>query len=233
VKLRYRRVIAKLSGELLAGPGGPLDAGGLRFVAREVRAARDAGAEVGLVMGGGNLARGSALTHIPPVAGHTVGMLGTVMNGVALRGALEEEGVPSLLLSALPCPGVAEAVDPWRAGSALEGGQVVLFAAGTGNPYFTTDTTGALRASEMDCDAILKGTKVDGVYTADPFKDPSATRFPRLSYMDVLTKELKVMDATAISLARENNVPIVIFNIREAGNFARVMRGEGACTIVS
>lgn len=231
MKLRYRRVIAKLSGELLAGPGGPLDAGGLRFVAREVMSARDAGAEVGLVMGGGNLARGSALTHIPPVSGHTVGMLGTVMNGVALRGTLEEEGVPSLLLSALPCPGVAEAVDPWRAREALGAGEVVLFAAGTGNPFVTTDTAAVIRALAVGAQAVLKGTKVDGVYEADPEKDPTARPIPRLPHREYLARGLRVMDGAAVAIAGEHGLPIVVFAAAREGALLAALRGETGSVI--
>ncbi len=231
MRLRWRRVLVKLSGELLAGPEGPLDRGGLRFCAREIQAARKAGVEIALVIGGGNVARGSALPHIPSVAGHTIGMLGTVLNGVALREALSEEGVPSLLMSALPCPGVAEAVDPWQARAALEAGQVVLFAAGTGNPFVTTDTAAVIRALAVGAQAVLKGSKVEGIYEADPQKDPRARSIPRLTHRAYLARGLQVMDGAAVAIAGEHGLPIVIYRADREGALLAALQGEAGSLI--
>lgn len=195
------------------------------MVAGEVRAARDAGAEVGVVLGGGNLARGSALTHLAATAGHTIGMLATVMNAVALRSALEEEGVPTLLLSALPTPGVAEAVDPWRARAALDARQVVLFAAGTGNPFVTTDTAAVVRALAVGADAVVKGSKVDGVYDADPMRVADAQRIPRLTHDEYLARGLRVMDRAAVAIAGEHGLPIVVFRAGK-GALLAALQGE-------
>jgi uridylate kinase len=161
-----------------------------------------------------------------------MGMLGIVINALALQNALENLDIITRVMSAIPMSAICEPYIRRKAMRHMEKGRVVIFAAGTGNPYFTTDTAAALRASEMNCDALLKGTKVDGIYSADPQKDSTAERFDSLSYMDVLTKDLKVMDATAVSLARENNIPIVVFNVREKGNLARVLDGKGTCTTV-
>jgi uridylate kinase len=226
VKLRYRRALVKLSGELLAGPGGPLDEGGLRFCSQEIQAACDAGARLALVVGGGNIARGSALTHLPPTAGHTIGMLGTVLNGIALREALREEGVSSVLMSALPCPGVAEPVDPWRAQETLDSGAVVVFAAGTGNPFVTTDTAAVIRALAVRAEAVLKGTNVDGIYESDPAKDPKARPIPTLSHREYLTRGLKVMDGAAVAIADDHDLPIVVFRADRAGSLLSALRGE-------
>lgn len=234
--LPFKRVLLKMSGEVLMGTKEfGLDPSIVQRVAVDLKEVVDMGVQVCVVVGAGNIFRGvsGASQGMDRTTADYMGMLGIVINALALQNALEQLGVQTRVQSAIRMDAICEPYIRRRAMRHMEKGRVVIFAAGTGNPYFTTDTTGALRASEMDCDAILKGTKVDGVYTADPFKDPSATRYNSLSYMDVLTRELKVMDATAISLARENNVPIVIFNIREQGNFARVMRGEGTCTIVS
>ena len=234
--LPYKRVLLKMSGEVLMGTKEfGIDPSVVQRVARDVKEAIDLGVEVCIVVGAGNIFRGvsGASQGMDRTTADYMGMLGICINALALQNALEQIGVQTRVQSAIHMNAICEPYIRRKAMRHMEKGRVVIFAAGTGNPYFTTDTTGALRASEMDCDAIFKGTKVDGVYTADPFKDPSATRFDRISYMDVLTKDLKVMDATAISLARENRVPIVIFNIREDGNFARVLKGEGKCTVVS
>lgn len=204
-------------------------------IARDVKDAIAMGVEVCIVVGAGNIFRGvsGASQGMDRTTADYMGMLGICINALALQNALEQIDVQTRVQSAIHMNAICEPYIRRKAMRHMEKGRVVIFAAGTGNPYFTTDTTGALRASEMDCDAIFKGTKVDGVYTADPFKDPSATHYERITYMDVLTKDLKVMDATAISLARENNVPIVIFNIREEGNFSRVLKGESKYTVVS
>jgi len=234
--LPYKRVLLKMSGEVLMGNQQfGIDPAVVARVAKDVKEALAMGVEVCIVVGAGNIFRGvsGASQGMDRTTADYMGMLGICINALALQNALEKLDVPTRVQSAIHMNAICEPYIRRKAMRHMEKGRVVIFAAGTGNPYFTTDTTGALRASEMDCDAIFKGTKVDGVYTADPFKDPTATRFDRISYMDVLTKDLKVMDATAISLARENNVPIVIFNIREEGNFARVLKGESNCTIVS
>lgn len=234
--LPYKRVLLKMSGEVLMGTKEfGLDPATVARVAADVKEVIDMGIEVCIVVGAGNIFRGvsGASQGMDRTTADYMGMLGICINALALQNALEQQGVPTRVQSAIHMNAICEPYIRRKAMRHMEKGRVVIFAAGTGNPYFTTDTTGALRASEMDCDAIFKGTKVDGVYTADPFKDPAATRFERITYMDVLTKDLRVMDATAISLARENNVPIVIFNIRETGNFARVLKGDGKCTVVA
>lgn len=234
--LPYKRVLLKMSGEVLMGTKDfGIDPAVVARVAKDIKEVINNGIEVCVVVGAGNIFRGvsGASQGMDRTTADYMGMLGICINALALQNALEQLDVPTRVQSAIHMNAICEPYIRRKAMRHMEKGRVVIFAAGTGNPYFTTDTTGALRASEMDCDAIFKGTKVDGVYTADPFKDKKATRFERISYMDVLTKDLKVMDATAISLARENNVPIVIFNIRETGNFAKVLKGEGKCTIVS
>lgn len=234
--LPYKRVLLKMSGEVLMGTKEfGIDPAVVNRVAQDVKEAIDLGVEVCIVVGAGNIFRGvsGASQGMDRTTADYMGMLGICINALALQNALENIGVQTRVQSAIQMNAICEPYIRRKAMRHMEKGRVVIFAAGTGNPYFTTDTTGALRASEMDCDAIFKGTKVDGVYTADPFKDPTATHFDKISYMDVLTKDLKVMDATAISLARENKVPIVIFNIRETGNFAKVLKGESKCTVVS
>jgi len=234
--LPFKRVLLKMSGEVLMGTKEfGIDPAVVSRVAADIKEVIDNGTEVCVVVGAGNIFRGvsGASQGMDRTTADYMGMLGICINALALQNALENLNVPTRVQSAIRMDAICEPYIRRKAMRHMEKGRVVIFAAGTGNPYFTTDTTGALRASEMDCDAIFKGTKVDGVYTADPFKDPSATHFEKITYMDVLTKDLKVMDATAISLARENKVPIVIFNIREAGNFAKVLKGDGKCTIVS
>ena len=230
-ELRWRRAVLKLSGELLGREGGPLDHGALSFFAREIKGARDAGAELAVVVGGGNIARGSALPHIPPTAGHAIGMLSTLINGVALREALSEAGVPALLLSALPCQGVAEAVDPWRAREALAAGQVVLLAAGTGNPFVTTDTAAVIRALALEAEAVLKGSKVPGVFSADPSKDPQAELILRLSHGEYLSRGLKVLDPAAVAIAAEHSLPIYVFQADREGGLLSALRGQGGSLI--
>ena len=226
MSLRYRRVLVKLSGELLAGREGPLDAGGLRFSADEIGQVRRAGAEVAVVLGGGNIARGSALPHLPPVAGHTIGMLGTVLNGIALREALAERGIPSLLMSALPCAGAAPAVDPWQARGALAQGEVVLFAAGTGNPFVTTDTAAVIRALAVGAEVVLKASKVDGVYDADPERAADARRIPCLTHGEYLSRGLRVMDRAAVAIAAEHDLPIVVFRGSDEGALLAAVQGK-------
>jgi uridylate kinase len=204
-------------------------------VAGEVQAARQAGTEVCLVIGGGNIFRGisAAASGMERATGDYMGMLATVMNSLAMQSALEKRDIQTRVLSALPIAAVCEPYIRRRAIRHMEKGRVVIFAAGTGNPFFTTDTAAALRASEMGCDALLKATKVDGVYDADPMKQPDAKRYDSLTYMDVLSRDLKVMDASAISLARENEIPILVFSIHNNGAFADVVRGKGRYTIIT
>lgn len=232
----YKRILLKMSGEVLMGDQEfGIDSATVKRVAGDIKQVVDMGVEVCVVVGAGNIFRGvsGASEGMDRTTADYMGMLGICINALALQNALENLGVNTRVQSAIRMDSVCEPYIRRRAIRHMEKGRVVIFAAGTGNPYFTTDTAGALRASEMDCDAIFKGTKVDGVYTADPFKDPSATRFEQISFIDVLTKDLRVMDATAISLARENDIPIVIFSVREPGNFAKVVAGEGRCTVVS
>ena len=232
----YPRVLLKISGESLMGKQAyGIDPDMVATVAKEVRDVIDLGVEVCLVIGGGNLFRGvsGAAAGMERATGDYMGMLATVMNALAMQNALEALDMPTRVLSALPISAVCEPYIRRRAVRHLEKGRVVIFAAGTGNPFFTTDTAAALRASEMGCAALLKGTRVDGVYSADPEKDPKAVRYDRLSYLQVLSDDLKVMDASAVSLARENNIPILVFSIEDAGGFQRVLRHEGKFTIVS
>lgn len=232
----YKRIMLKMSGEVLMGDNEfGLDPKTVKRVANDIKQVVDAGVQVCVVVGAGNIFRGvsGAAEGMDRTTADYMGMLGICINALALQNALETIGVHTRVQSAIPMDTVCEPYIRRKAMRHMEKGRVVIFAAGTGNPYFTTDTAGALRASEMDCDAIFKGTKVDGVYDADPQKNPDAKRFDTISFMDVLTKDLKVMDATAISLARENDIPIVIFSVREPGNFAKVVNGQGRCTVVS
>jgi len=233
---KYPRVLLKISGESLMGNQSyGIDTEMVATVAKEVKDVLDSGVEVCLVIGGGNIFRGisAASAGMDRATGDYMGMLATVMNALAMQNALEQLEVPVRVMSALPISAVCEPYLRRRATRHLEKGRVVIFAAGTGNPFFTTDTAAALRASEMNCSALLKGTRVDGVYSADPEKDKTATRYDQLSYLQVLSDDLKVMDASAISLARENNIPILVFSIETPGGFQRVLNEEGAYTIVS
>jgi len=231
----YKRVMLKISGESLMGrlPYG-IDPDMVSTVARQVRDVAAAGVEVCLVIGGGNIFRGvsGAAAGMERATGDYMGMLATVMNALPMQNALEQLDVPVRVQSALSISAVCEPYIRRRATRHLEKGRVVIFAAGTGNPFFTTDTAAALRASEMNCEALLKGTRVDGVYSADPEIDKSATRYDRLTYMQVLTDDLRVMDASAISLSRENNIPILVFSIETPGEFERVIKHQGKFTIV-
>ena len=230
-----KRVLLKLSGEVLMGERAfGLDPAVVSELAREVKAAKDGGLEICLVIGGGNIFRGmaGAAQGMDRAQADYIGMLATVMNALAMQNALEQLGVETRVQSAVQMDQVCEPVIRRRAERHLEKGRVVIFAAGVGAPYFTTDSGAALRAAEMKCDALLKGTSVDGVYDADPKKDPNAKRFETVSYDRVLADNLKVMDASAVALCRDNSIPIVVFSIRENGNLARVLAGEGVQTIV-
>ncbi|MEE9210999.1 MAG: UMP kinase [Kiloniellales bacterium] len=232
---KYRRVLLKISGEALMGASDyGLDPDAVARIAADVRQVHDMGIEVCLVIGGGNIFRGlsAAATGMERATADYMGMLGTVINSLALQGALEKLDVMTRVQSAIPMATVAEPYIRRRAIRHMEKGRVVIFGAGTGNPFFTTDTAAALRASEMGCDVLLKGTKVDGVYDADPVKVKDAKRYERLSFHEVLTKDLAVMDHAAISLARENNIPILVFSIYDPGAFAEILRGAGRYTIV-
>lgn len=232
----YKRIMLKMSGEVLMGDSEyGLDSKTVKRVAEDIKAVVDLGVEVCVVVGAGNIFRGvsGAAEGMDRTTADYMGMLGIVINALALQNSLEHIGVHTRVQSAIRMDSICEPYIRRKAFRHMQKGRVVIFAAGTGNPYFTTDTAAALRASEMNCDAIFKGTKVDGVYSADPEKDKSASHFDRITYMDVLTKDLKVMDATAISLARENNIPIVVFSVKETGNFAQVVQSKGKYTIVA
>ncbi|MGH7005462.1 MAG: UMP kinase [Alphaproteobacteria bacterium] len=234
--VKYRRVLLKVSGEALMGERDyGLDPAVLDRIAAEIKSVHDLGVEVCVVIGGGNIFRGiqSAAQGIERATGDYIGMLATVMNSLALQGALERLGVDTRVLSAIPMSTVCEPYIRRRAVRHLEKGRVVIFAAGTGNPFFTTDTAAALRASEMNCDALMKGTKVDGVFNADPAKDRNATKYERLTFHDVLARDLKVMDASAVSLARENRIPILVFSIQNPGSIAAVLQGKGSFTVIA
>ena len=231
----FKRILLKLSGEALMGDQTfGIDTVTVNRVADEVRIAKEAGFELCLVVGGGNIFRGLAAAEqgFDRASADYMGMLATVMNALAVQNSLERMGVDTRVQSAIPMASVCEPYIRRRAVRHMDKGRIVIFAAGTGNPYFTTDTAAALRAAEMQCDALFKGTSVDGVYNADPKKDNSATRYESLSYDKVLADNLKVMDASAVAICRENAIPIVVFNIREHGNLARVLAGEGVSTIV-
>ena len=233
---RYHRVLLKLSGEALMGKREfGLESKTVDRIAAEIKSVAELGVEVCIVVGGGNIFRGvsGASTGMDRASADYMGMLATVMNALAMQSALEGIGAQTRVLSAIPMQSVSEPYIRRRAVRHMEKGRIVIFAAGTGNPFFTTDTAAALRASEMGCDALLKATKVDGIYSADPETDPDADRFKKLSYLEVLSKDLKVMDAAAVSLARENNIPILVFSIQSAGAFVDVAKGGGTYTIIS
>lgn len=235
-KSTYKRILLKMSGEVLMGENEfGLDPATVNRVAGDIKEAVERGIEICVVVGAGNIFRGvsGAAQGMDRTTADYMGMLGIVINALALQNSLESLNIQTRVMSAIPMSAICEPYIRRKAMRHMEKGRVVIFAAGTGNPYFTTDTAAALRASEMNCNALFKGTKVDGIYNADPHKDKTAVRFEHLNYMDVLTKDLKVMDATAVSLARENNIPIVVFNVREKGNLAKILDGKGTCTTVS
>jgi uridylate kinase len=232
----YRRVLLKLSGEaLMGGQSYGIDPAVATQIAQDVGEIQALGVQTAVVIGGGNIFRGVAASArgMDRATGDYMGMLATVINALALQDALEQQGILTRVVTAIEMRAVAEPFIRRRAIRHLEKGRVVVFAAGTGNPYFTTDTAAALRAMEMKADVILKATKVDGIYSADPETNPDATKYERISYLRVLEQGLKVMDATAISLCMDNNLPIVVFNLREPGNIRRVVLGEAVGTIVS
>ncbi|MEQ8770597.1 MAG: UMP kinase [Phycisphaerales bacterium] len=225
-----QRVLLKLSGEAFCAAGGfGIDRDELRTIAEEIKSAREVGAEIAVVVGGGNIIRGAELAQegdIPQSTADYMGMLGTVINGVALKEMLETLGVPTRLMSAIEIRAVAEPFIRGRALRHMEKGRVVILAAGTGNPFFTTDSCAALRASELDCDLLLKATKVDGVYTADPKKDPSATKYDELSYADAIDQRLQVMDLTALAMCEQRDIPVLVFDFWDKGSIRRVIEGD-------
>jgi len=232
---KYRRVLLKISGEVLMGE----QSYGIHLptadrIAAEVSDAVRSGVEMCLVIGGGNIFRGlsGAAQGMERTSADYMGMLATVMNALAMQSSLERLGLDTRVMSAIPMTTVCEPYIRRRAMRHMEKGRIVIFAAGTGNPFFTTDTAAALRAAEMNCDALFKGTQVDGVYTADPRTDPDATRYDALDYTEVLARDLKVMDASAVSLMRDKQIPIVVFSIRKQGGFGEVLAGGGTCTVI-
>ena len=234
--LKYKRLLVKLSGEALMGQGSyGIDMTVVDRLARDVAEAQSAGAELGLVIGGGNIFRGlqGAAKGMDRAAADYMGMLATVMNALAFQNALRHAGADARVMSAIPMPTVCESFVRPKALHHIEHRRVVIFAAGTGNPFFTTDTAATLRAVEMNCQAMAKATGVDGVYSADPKKDPSATRYDRLSYSEVLARDLGVMDGAAIALARDNKLPVIVFSINEPGSLLKVLKGEARATLIT
>jgi len=232
---KYRRVLLKLSGEALMGDQGyGIDLKTVRRMAGEIAQVVAAEVQICVVIGGGNIFRGlsGAAEGMDRASADYIGMLATVMNGLALQSVLEAQGVATRVLSAIPMASVCEPYIRRRAMRHLEKGRVVIFAAGTGNPFFTTDTAAALRAAEMQCEALLKATQVDGVYSADPKTHAGAERYEQLSYLDVLSRDLKVMDASAIAVARENGIPILVFSAQQDGALLDVILGQGRCTVI-
>ncbi len=235
-KARYRRVLLKLSGEAFSVAGGEsLDSAQVEFIAREVAAVTSLGVELAIVVGGGNVVRGAVLARmgVDRASADYMGMLATVINGLALQDALEQRGLETRMLTAIEMRAVAEPFVRRRALSHLEKGRIVILAAGTGNPYFTTDTAAALRAAELGAEVLLKATRVDGVYSGDPLKDPQATKYDRLSYVEFINHELKVIDATAVTLCWENRLPILVFKLAVPGNIVRAISGEGIGTVIA
>jgi uridylate kinase len=231
----HRRVIVKLSGEALAGnQGSGIDQATIDRAAADLVAAQKLGIQIGVVVGGGNIFRGVEVSSrgVSRQTGDMMGMLATVMNGLALEAAIERAGAEARSLSALAVPQVCESYSNQRARKHLDAGRIVVLSGGTGNPHFTTDTTAVLRACELQCQAVLKATNVDGVYSADPKRDPAAKRYERLSHQEAIEKNLKVMDATAFALARENRMPIIVFSIGEPGAIEKVLSGKGVSTVV-
>jgi uridylate kinase len=235
-KIKYKRVLLKVSGEVLMGnePFG-IDLETVGRMADEVIACVDAGAQIALVIGGGNIFRGlaGAAKGMDRVSADHMGIMATVMNALAMQGVLISKGVDARMLSAISMPTVCETYSAAKGIHHMEKGRVVICAAGTGLPFFTTDTGAALRAAELKCNALLKGTSVDGIYSADPKKDPKAKRFDTITFGDILAKDLRIMDPAAIALARDNDIPVVVFSIREAGNVERVLKGSGQYTLVT
>lgn len=234
--LKYKKVLLKVSGEALMGDQGfGIDRAVIGRICADIKQGIDLGAQTALVVGGGNIFRGVSLAAegANRVSADHMGMLATVMNALALQMALAEGGTPAVVMSAIEMPKVCEPFSQRAALAHFEAGKVVIFAGGTGNPFFTTDTAAALRACELECDALLKATQVDGIYAADPKKDPKAERYESLTHAQVLEKGLEVMDAAAVSLAKSANIPVVVFSLEQAGGFAQILKGEGRSTTVT
>lgn len=232
----YKRILLKASGEALMGNQGfGIDVSVADRIAGDIKQALDLGVEVGVVIGGGNIFRGVAVASKggDRITGDHMGMLGTVINSMALRTSLSKVGVDSVVLSAISMPQLCESFSQRLASEYMNQGKVVVFAGGTGNPFFTTDSAAALRAAEIGADAIFKGTQVDGIYSADPKVDPNATRFDKLTHKEVLDRGLMVMDTAAVALARENNLPIIVYSIHKKGELGEILQGKGRCTVVS
>lgn len=232
----YRRVVLKASGEALMGDQGfGIDVSVADRIASDIKKAREQGVDIAVVIGGGNIFRGVAVASAggERVTGDHMGMLGTVINSLALRTSLRKIGVDTVVLSAIAMPEICESFSQRKAMAYLKAGRVVIFAGGTGNPYFTTDSAAALRAAEIGADALLKGTQVDGIYTADPKTDPTAERFDKISHAEVLSRGLAVMDTAAVALARENQIPIIVYSIQQEGGLPDILLGKGRCTVVS
>lgn len=234
-ELKYKRILLKLSGEALSTSEEVIEPSILAQYAAEIKEVHDLGVEVAIVIGGGNIFRGAAAAKagIDRVQGDYMGMLATVINGMAVQASLEKQGLYTRMMTAIKIEAVCEPFIRRRAIRHLEKGRVVIFGAGTGNPYFTTDSTASLRAIEMEADVVLKGTRVDGVYTADPEKDPNATRFTQISFQEAIQKGLKIMDTTAFTLCQENKVPIIVFDMNKKGNLAALVKGEEVGTLIS
>jgi uridylate kinase len=234
---RFKRVLLKLSGEAFCAPGSfGVDSDDLRLIAREVMSAAKQGAQVAVVVGGGNIIRGAHLAKeglIHRATADYMGMLGTVINGLALREALDELGHPARCMTAIEINAVAEPFIRLRAISHLQNGSVVVLAGGIGNPFFTTDTTAALRATELECDVVLKASTIDGVYSADPKKDPTATRYEKLTFREAIDKRLKIMDATALAMCQEQNLPVLVFDFKKPGNITKAIAGESVGTMIT
>ena len=232
---KYKRILLKLSGESLSTDTEVIDPVILGQYAEEIRRVHDLGVEVAIVIGGGNIFRGAsaAKAGIDRVQGDYMGMLATVINGMAVQASLEKQGLYTRMMTALKVEAVCEPFIRRRAMRHLEKGRIVIFGAGTGNPYFTTDSTASLRAIEIEADVVLKGTRVDGVYSADPEKDPTATRYTHLSFAEAIGKGLKIMDTTAFTLCQENKVPIIVFDMNKTGNLAALVSGEDVGTLIS
>ena len=234
-KPKYKRILLKLSGEALSSNNEVLEPSILEQYAQEIKKVSDLGVEIAIVIGGGNIFRGAsaAKVGIERVQGDYMGMLATVINGMAIQASLEKHGMTTRLMTAIRIEAVCEPMIRRRAIRHLEKGRIVIFGAGTGNPYFTTDSAASLRAIEIEADVVLKGTRVDGVYTADPEKDPEATRYANLSFQEALDKGLKIMDATAFTLCQENNLPIIVFNMNKPNNLSQLVEGSDVGTLIS
>lgn len=229
-----RRIILKLSGEAFQKKGASIDAGACMELAKEIRILCETGLQLGIVVGGGNHIRGLTAVQwgLERVVADNMGMLGTVINALGLQSALEQSGIPCRVMTAVRMTQIAEPLVRRKAIRHLEKGRVVIFAAGTGNPFFSTDTAAAMRAAEVGAESLLKATKVDGVYSSDPIKDSSAVKYDKLTFSEVLSRDLRVMDSTAVSLCRENRIPIYIFSLRPSGNIGRVIAGESTGTVI-